>query len=465
MATHTKRLKHILFVSFDIITIAVAMCLSHLCFYLLGWHTLSTLDGLTVSAITGGAMLLAHLALGLYESKYRESIRHVFRRALISTSMVFMGWHVLMAFYPLPYHNISLIGGLILSAVLQTSWRYWAIFTGSIYQTRRRILVLGAGERAAFITRRMRREVDRRHFDLLGFAALKGTPVCTDVADRESVMDVTMDEVPALVDDMACDTLVLANDCNKDMDMQSILSLSLDGVHVIYLEDFVESELGQLPVEKMSPDWLLNCKGITRNQDSFEMLHYGFDAFLALIMLLVTWPLMLAAIIAIYLDDGRRDKEASLLYRQIRVGRGGRPFEIMKFRSMGMNAEKDGATWAAKDDIRVTRVGKYLRKYRIDELPQLFNVLRGDMSFVGPRPERPEFVDTLSESIPYFNFRHVVKPGLTGWAQIQYPYGANEKDSQEKLKFDLYYIKHRSFLLNIFTLIRTAEIILFGKGR
>jgi len=165
------------------------------------------------------------------------------------------------------------------------------------------------------------------------------------------------------------------------------------------------------------------------------------------------------------LDDGRRDKSASYLYRQIRVGRNGRLFEILKFRSMGMNAEKDGATWAVKDDIRVTRVGKYLRKYRIDELPQLLNVLKGDMSFVGPRPERPEFVETLSENIPYFNFRHLVKPGLSGWAQIKYPYGASESDSKEKLKFDLYYIKHRSFLLNIFILIRTAEIVLFGKGR
>ena len=174
---------------------------------------------------------------------------------------------------------------------------------------------------------------------------------------------------------------------------------------------------------------------------------------------------MIGAIFAIYLDDGRRDKNASYLYRQIRVGRNGRLFEILKFRSMGMNAEKDGATWAVKNDIRVTRVGKYLRKYRIDELPQLLNVLKGDMSFVGPRPERPEFVETLSENIPYFNFRHLVKPGLSGWAQIKYPYGASESDSKEKLKFDLYYIKHRSFLLNIFILIRTAEIVLFGKGR
>jgi lipopolysaccharide/colanic/teichoic acid biosynthesis glycosyltransferase len=173
---------------------------------------------------------------------------------------------------------------------------------------------------------------------------------------------------------------------------------------------------------------------------------------------------MLFAAIAIYFDDGRRDK-ASCFYKQVRVGEGHRPFEIIKFRSMRVNAEKNGAQWAVENDMRVTRVGHYLRKYRIDELPQLLNVLRGEMCFVGPRPERPVFVDKLAENIPFFNYRHCVKPGLTGWAQVNYPYGSTEKDSFEKLKFDLYYIKHRSFLLDLFVLLRTVEIVLFGRGR
>jgi len=465
MNSHPRRAKHVLLFSVDVLVVLLSMLLSHALFLAAGWHALSTHDMLSVTLPVSAAMLLSHLALGLYESKFRDSIRHVFRRALISAALVFMGWHIVTIILPLSYHNLSLITGLILAAVGHTIWRYWAIFSGQIYQTRRKILVLGAGERAAFITRRMRRDVDRRHFDLVGFMATSSLSPCEDISQNEMLIDRTIDALSDITNDIEFDTLVLANEHDDNVDMETLLELALKGINIIQLEDFVEGELGQLAVEKMSPSWLLNCKGITTNKRSFDFIHYLFDASLALLVLLLTWPFMIGAIFAIYLDDGRRDKNASYLYRQIRVGRNGRLFEILKFRSMGMNAEKDGATWAVKNDIRVTRVGKYLRKYRIDELPQLLNVLKGDMSFVGPRPERPEFVETLSENIPYFNFRHLVKPGLSGWAQIKYPYGASESDSKEKLKFDLYYIKHRSFLLNIFILIRTAEIVLFGKGR
>jgi lipopolysaccharide/colanic/teichoic acid biosynthesis glycosyltransferase len=170
-----------------------------------------------------------------------------------------------------------------------------------------------------------------------------------------------------------------------------------------------------------------------------------FNGFLAVLVLLFAWPLMLGAIIAIWLEDGRKTG-ASVFYTQERIGLNGLPFHIIKFRSMRPDAEKHGAQWAQTNDNRITRVGNFIRKYRIDELPQLFNVLRGDMGFVGPRPERPEFVTELVKTIPYYNYRHNVKPGLTGWAQLKYPYGASTEDSMEKLKYDLYYIKHRSFI-------------------
>ena len=166
--------------------------------------------------------------------------------------------------------------------------------------------------------------------------------------------------------------------------------------------------------------------------------------------------------ILIKLEDGLK---APVFYFQERVGLDGQAFNIVKFRSMSVDAEKDGAKWAKEKDSRVTKIGYYIRKYRIDELPQIYNVMKGDMSFVGPRPERPQFVQELVKSIPYYNERHNVKPGLTGWAQLKYPYGASEKDALEKLKYDLYYIKHRSFLLDLLILIRTVEIVLFGKGR
>lgn len=171
---------------------------------------------------------------------------------------------------------------------------------------------------------------------------------------------------------------------------------------------------------------------------------------------------MLITALLIKLDEGLK---APIFYLQERVGLDGQAFNIYKFRSMRLDAEKDGAQMAQLNDDRTTKIGKFIRKYRIDELPQIYNVIKGDMGFVGPRPERPEFVQQLIKNIPYYNERHNVKPGLTGWAQLKYPYGSTEKDSLEKLKYDLYYIKHRSFLLDLLILIRTVEIVLFGKGR
>ncbi|MEM7543793.1 MAG: exopolysaccharide biosynthesis polyprenyl glycosylphosphotransferase, partial [Pseudomonadota bacterium] len=177
------------------------------------------------------------------------------------------------------------------------------------------------------------------------------------------------------------------------------------------------------------------------------------------VLLLLTAPVMIITAIAILVDDG-----GPILYRQERVGRKGQCFTLFKFRSMRQDAEKNGAVWARKDDDRVTSIGKFIRRTRIDELPQLFNVLRGDMSFVGPRPERPQFVAELSEAIPYYDLRHYVKPGITGWAQVLYPYGASVNDAREKLQYDLYYLKNYSLFLDLAIMMQTAQVILWGKG-
>jgi len=174
-------------------------------------------------------------------------------------------------------------------------------------------------------------------------------------------------------------------------------------------------------------------------------------------------PIMLATAVAIFVESGFR---GPILYRQVRVGRQSKPFEILKFRSMRTDAELDGKPqWARENDSRITRIGNFLRKTRIDELPQLVNVLMGTMSFVGPRPERPEFVESLSESIPYYDLRHTVNPGITGWAQICYPYGASAEDAKQKLQYDLYYIKNYSLFLDVAIMIQTAQVVLWGKGR
>ena len=207
---------------------------------------------------------------------------------------------------------------------------------------------------------------------------------------------------------------------------------------------------------------MIYSNGFASSNHLRNTLDWVFNATMGFFLFLVTWPVMLITALLIKLEDGLK---APIFYSQERVGLDGQAFNIIKFRSMRIDAEKNGAQMASKDDDRTTRIGKAIRKYRIDELPQIYNVMVGDMGFVGPRPERPEFVQQLIKNIPYFNERHNVKPGLTGWAQLKYPYGATEKDSLEKLKYDLYYIKHRSFMLDLLILIRTVEIVLFGKGR
>jgi lipopolysaccharide/colanic/teichoic acid biosynthesis glycosyltransferase len=179
-------------------------------------------------------------------------------------------------------------------------------------------------------------------------------------------------------------------------------------------------------------------------------------------LLIVALPIMVLTIIAIKVEDGLR---APVLYRQTRVGQYGRPFKLMKFRSMRIDAESKGKPiWATKNDSRVTRIGTFIRKTRIDELPQILNVLRGEMSFVGPRPERPEFVSQLNERIPYYRERHSIKPGLTGWAQLCYPYGSSEQDAAEKLQYDLFYVKNHSPLFYLAIVVQTVEVIVWGKG-
>jgi hypothetical protein len=182
----------------------------------------------------------------------------------------------------------------------------------------------------------------------------------------------------------------------------------------------------------------------------------------SLVLLAFAWPILLLAMLAIKLEDGLM---APVFYRQIRVGLDGKPFEVLKLRSMRTDAEKAGVQWAVKGDPRVTRVGNFCRITRIDELPQIINVLRGDMAFVGPRPERPQFVDRLSDMIPYYRERHCMKPGITGWAQLCYPYGASDHDSAQKLEYDLYYVKNHSLVFDLMILMQTVEVVLWGRGR
>jgi sugar transferase (PEP-CTERM system associated) len=253
--------------------------------------------------------------------------------------------------------------------------------------------------------------------------------------------------------------IVAVDDRRRDFPLAELLNCKFAGIAVVDLLTFLERETGRVKVDLMNPSWLIFSEGFQKSWRS-NMASRMLDLAVATVMLVVLSPLMLLAALAIWIEDG-----SPILYRQQRVGLMNKVFAVYKFRSMVKNAESDGkARWAGTGDQRVTKIGRIFRKLRIDELPQLFNVLRGEMSLVGPRPERPEFVQQLSFTIPYYHERHSVKPGLTGWAQLCYPYGASERDAMEKLQYDLYYIKHKSVIFDLMVLLQTVEVVFWGKG-
>ncbi len=241
---------------------------------------------------------------------------------------------------------------------------------------------------------------------------------------------------------------------------QTLMKAKLIGHNIIAMSKFSEQHWGAVLVHLLNPEWFIAA-------DSFNLVHHPAglrlkrltDISLSTILLLVTWPLMIICMAGIAISRG------PIIYTQIRTGKDGRPFKIFKFRSMVENAELNGVQWAQKNDARVTKWGKFMRLSRLDELPQLFNVFKGDMSFVGPRPERPELDQLFEPQIPYYRLRNLVRPGITGWAQVCYPYGASVEDAREKLQYDLYYIKYFSFTLDFIIILRTIRVVLFRQGR
>lgn len=234
----------------------------------------------------------------------------------------------------------------------------------------------------------------------------------------------------------------------------------MSGIVVIEASEFIEREQRRLDIDLLSARQV--ALGPSFSMDARRVLiKRVFDIFAGVALLLMLWPLMLATALAIFLES---KGGGSILLRQERVGLRGRTFVQLKFRSMVENAEPDGPTWTRPNDSRITRVGAFIRSTRLDEFPQLFNVLRGEMSFVGPRPERPIFVRQFEAEIPFYAARHLVKPGITGWAQLRYPYGASAKDAKEKLQYDLYYLKRQSVLFDLVIMLQTVEVILVGEG-
>jgi len=419
-------------------------------------------DRLAICAIVFALVVqLSSLALGLYNSKLRENYRGIVRRLLVSVAIGFFIVTLLNPLYGQHALEIELLAlSALVSLIVASAFRYVTLQVDFFGFNKRVVLVLGAGDRASIIEKRMRRDVDRQGFYMHGFVIMPGDTENGIVNENRIELDGSLVNYAL---EHGIDEIVVASDERRDnLPVDELFACKIRGVEITEILDFIERETGQIAVNLIYPSWVIYSNGFASANHLRNTLDWAFNAGIAMLLVLVTWPVMLITAILIKLDEGM---SAPIFYLQERVGLDGQAFNIYKFRSMRIDAEKNGAQMASENDDRTTSIGKFIRKYRVDELPQILNVLRGDMGFVGPRPERPEFVQQLIKNLPYYNERHNVKPGLTGWAQLKYPYGSTEEDSLEKLKYDLYYVKHRSFMLDLLILIRTVEIVLFGKGR
>lgn len=402
----------------------------------------------------GLTVIVGLTAVGLYQAKQRLRIEGVLARVIVGMGIGAVSLAVVNFLFPIElggslWASSYAVCALALAVTRIIVWR-WLDHDAF----RRRVLVFGAGRNAAKLLK-LRRRTDRRGFSIEGFVPTEGDEVAVDAAQVRHVEGTLFDYAQR----HAIDEIVVAmDDRRRGFPVSELLDCKFGGIAVVELIDFLERETGKINIDLVNPSWLI----FSERFGAAGPLRIGtrvIDLVVSAMALVVASPVMLLIALAILIDDG-----APVLYRQRRIGVEGKPFTLFKFRSMRRDAEAAGPQWAQTGDSRVTRMGAILRKLRLDELPQFFNVLAGSMSLVGPRPERPEFVERLAQQIPYYQERHIVKPGITGWAQLSYPYGASDHDAMEKLQYDLYYIKHKSLVLDLMILLQTAEVIMWGKG-
>jgi sugar transferase (PEP-CTERM system associated) len=410
------------------------------------------------SALFAAAIVLCMFALGLYQAQAREKPLGIFLRQVLGVAAGTMLLVVL--YYAIPQAYIG--RGVLALAILfglpwLVLWRALILKLMDVEMLQRRVLIFGAGRAAEFVAQRMLRRSDRQTFTVVGFVPVPGEAVKIP-ADQLVEIGSPIHEWAAQkhVDEI----VIVPDDRRGTLPMDDLLECKQRGIEVSDLARFLERESGKVKLT-VSPSWLVFSDGFNASPIR-RATKRVFDVVSAAIVLAASWPLMLLTALAIRVESGPGQP---ILYSQERVGEHGRVFRLFKFRSMRTDAELGGvARWASKDDERVTRVGRVIRKLRLDELPQLWNVLNGTMSLIGPRPERPQFVAELSKNIPYYTLRHCVKPGLTGWAQLRYPYGSSEEDAAEKLTFDLFYVKNHNLRFDALIFLQTVEVVLFGRG-
>lgn len=323
-----------------------------------------------------------------------------------------------------------------------------------------RVLIVGTGSDAQQVAADLR-QPGRSRRTVVGFYATGAGELDADLSSERVFERSAKQSIPELVQQMRVDEVIVAvrEQRGGGVPIDDLLDCRLQGTPVLDLAGFYERAKGQVPTESLKASWLIYGHGFVQGPVRTAVKR-AFDVVCSALLLLLASPVMIIAALAIKLDS-----PGPVIYRQERVGLRGRSFMCLKFRSMRTDAEKDGvARWATQNDSRVTRVGAFIRKCRIDELPQLISVLRGEMSLVGPRPERPSFVAQLKEQIPFYDVRHSVKPGVTGWAQVRCAYGASVDDARKKHQFDLYYVKNHSLMLDLMVLVETVSVVLFREG-
>ena len=400
-------------------------------------------------------MLMA--SMGLYQLDIREETRSVLVRMLAALLVGFL--LALLAFnasHVSPPRPDAIVVAILLALAGTTLVRIAFYRWGDKSAFKERVLVLGTGSRVAKFAEYARRS---HSHEVVRYVALQP---CEHFVPLPNVLTLAPGEsLLSVVEKFKIDRIVIAIRDRRGggLPIRDLLECRLRGINVTELPTFFEREYRQVLLESINPSWMVFGDGFSAGCCR-AALKRAFDLAVSLVLLLLALPVMVVTALCILLESGR-----PLLYRQERVGQGGRVFTIYKFRSMRIDAERDGTPrWAAANDDRTTRVGRIIRKLRIDELPQIINVLKGDMSFVGPRPERPFFVDKLVTQIPYYASRHRIKPGITGWAQVNYPYGATLDDTIKKLQYDLYYLKNHGLFLDLMILFATVEVVLWGKG-
>ncbi len=400
-------------------------------------------------------ILTAMIAVGVYGAESLRSWRFSAARLLVAVSLGIIAlsildfliggqhfWRSTLAF--------AMAGAIVL--LLTNRAIVGTIVGANVF--RRRILVMGAGPRAE----RLRHLSDK---DEAGFAIVS----YVGMSDKEKTVEEAISrsaihDLKRFVQNMSVSEVVLALEERRNaLPLKDLLRIKTAGVHVNDVSSFLERETGRVDLDSVNPSWLIFSDGFSSGRVLSSIFKRSFDLVVSAALLLIMGPLI--GLFAVLI---RMDSKGSPFFRQVRVGLYGQTFEILKLRSMRMDAEVNGAQFATKNDPRVTRIGRFIRMTRIDELPQAWSVLKGDMSFVGPRPERPEFVTELEQQLPYYAERHIVKPGITGWAQVNYPYGASLEDSRHKLEYDLYYAKNYTPFLDMLIILQTIRVVLWNDG-